>query len=261
MGPAVAIVVNGTPYLVDAGVGVVRRASAANRAGVKGLEMVNLRTVFLTHLHSDHTMGLPDLIFTPWIMRRTAPLAVYGPAGTTDMTMHLLAAWSADNDIRINGLEQGNKTGSKVEAHEIEPGVVYKDSNVTVTAFAVHHGSWKQSFGYRFDTPDRSIVISGDAAPSESIADACRGCDIMVHEVYTQRGQDETNPDWRRYSKSFHTTTFELADVAARGRPKTLILYHQMYFGGAKDTESGMLAEIRSRYKGRVLSAHDLDVY
>jgi ribonuclease BN (tRNA processing enzyme) len=261
MGPAVAIVVNGTPYLVDAGVGVVRRASAASRAGVKGLEMPNLKTVFLTHLHSDHTIGLPDLIFTPWIMRRTAPLAVYGPAGTAAMTTHILAAWSADNDIRINGLEKGNTTGNKVDVHEIVPGVVYQDSNVKVTAFYVKHGSWKQAFGYRFDTPDRSIVISGDTSPSESIADNCHGCDVLIHEAYTQRGADESQVAWRQYSKSFHTTTYELADLATRARPKTLILYHQMYFGGAKDTEAGMLAEIRSRYKGVVVSARDLDVY
>ena len=261
MGPAVAIVVNGSSYLVDAGVGIVRRASAATSRGVKGLEMPNLKTVFLTHLHSDHTIGLPDLIFTPWIMHRTAPLAVYGPAGTAAMTTHILAAWSADNDIRMNGLEKGNTTGNKVDAHEIVPGVVYQDSNVKVTAFAVHHGSWAQSFGYRFDTRDKSIVISGDASPSEGVATSCNGCDVLIHEAYTQRGHDMTTPAWRAYSESFHTTTYELAALATKARPGLLILYHQMYFGGAKDTEAGMLAEVRSRYKGKVVSAHDLDIY
>ena len=261
MGPAVAIVVNGSSYLVDAGVGIVRRASAATSRGVKGLEMPNLKTVFLTHLHSDHTIGLPDLIFTPWIMHRTAPLAVYGPAGTAAMTTHILAAWNADNDIRMNGLEKGNTTGNKVDAHEIVPGVVYQDSNVKVTAFAVHHGSWAQSFGYRFDTRDKSIVISGDASPSEGVATSCNGCDVLIHEAYTQRGHDMTTPAWRAYSESFHTTTYELAALATKARPGLLILYHQMYFGGAKDTEAGMLAEVRSRYKGKVVSAHDLDIY
>jgi len=196
-----------------------------------------------------------------WIMHRTAPLAVYGPAGTAAMTTHILAAWSADNDIRINGLERGNTTGNKVNAHEILPGVVYQDSNVQVTAFYVKHGSWKQAFGYRFDTPDRSIVISGDESSSESIIENCHGCDVMIHAAYTQRGYDESPADWQKYSKSFHTTTYELAELATKARPKMLILYHQMYFGGPKDTEAGMLAEIRSRYKGKVVSAHDLDVY
>jgi ribonuclease BN (tRNA processing enzyme) len=261
MGASVAIVVNGTPYIIDAGVGVVRRASAANRAGVKGLEMPNLTRVFLTHLHSDHTIGLPDLIFTPWIMRRTAPLEVWGPEGTKNMTDHILQAWSADNDIRINGLEHGNTTGNKVVVHEIMPGVVYQDSNVKVTAFLVKHGSWTQAFGYRFDTPDRSIVISGDTSPTESIVTACDGCDVLLHEVYSERGYKESPEAWRAYSKAFHTTTFELADLATRARPKLLVLYHQMYFGGAKDTQASQLAELRSKYKGRVVSANDLDVY
>jgi ribonuclease BN (tRNA processing enzyme) len=261
MGASVAIVVNGTPYIVDAGVGLVRRASAASRAGVKGLEMPNLKRVFLTHLHTDHTIGLPDLIFTPWIMRRTAPLEVWGPEGTKSMIDHILQAWSADNDIRINGLEHGNTTGNKVVVHEIMPGVVYQDSNVKVTAFLVKHGSWKQAFGYRFDTPNRSIVISGDTSPSESIVSACNGCDVLLHEVYSERGYEESAEDWRAYSKAFHTTTFELADLATRARPKLLVLYHQMYFGGAKDTQASQLAELRSKYKGRVVSANDLDVY
>ncbi|MGH9258410.1 MAG: MBL fold metallo-hydrolase, partial [Acidimicrobiales bacterium] len=80
-GPAVAIVVNGTAYLVDAGPGVVRRASAAERRGTPELAVKNLRIVFVTHLHSDHTAGLPDLIFTPWVLGRSPPLEVYGPAG------------------------------------------------------------------------------------------------------------------------------------------------------------------------------------
>lgn len=261
MGPSVAIVVNGTPYIVDAGIGLVRRASEANRKGVKGLEMPNLKRLFLTHLHSDHTIGLPDLILTPWIMHRTAPLEVWGPEGTKAMSDHILQAWSADNDIRINGLEQGNTTGNKVIVHEIMPGVVYRDSNVKVTAFLVKHGSWKQAFGYRFDTPDRSIVLSGDASPSETIVSACNGCDVLLHEVYSELGYRNSKETWRTYSKAFHTTTSELAELATRARPRLLVLYHQMYFGGAKDTQKSLLAEIRSKYKGRVVSANDLDIF
>ncbi len=191
MGPSVAIIVNQTPYLVDAGVGLVRRATEAREAGIAGLEMPKLQRVFLTHLHSDHTMGLPDLIFTPWIMHRTAPLEVWGPPGTRAMIDHIQQAWSEDIDIRTNGLEKGNKTGSKVITHEIEPGVVYRDKNVKVTAFAVKHGSWKHAFGYRFDTPDRSIVLSGDTAPSENIIDNCNGCDVLMHDAYTHLGYQE----------------------------------------------------------------------
>jgi ribonuclease BN (tRNA processing enzyme) len=261
MGTSVAVVVNGTPYIVDAGVGLVRRAAQANAAGVKGLEMPKLARVFLTHLHSDHTIGLPDLWSTPWIMGRTVPLEVWGPQGTSAMMGHITAAWSADNDIRVNGLEKGNATGNKIVTHEIAPGMIYRDSNVTVTAFAVKHGSWKQAFGYRFDTPDRSIVFSGDASPSDAVVDACRGCDMLVHELYTEMGYRQSPEAWRRYSKSFHTTTTELAALATRAKPKVLVLYHQMYFGRPKDNEQTMLAELRPLYKGRVISARDLDVW
>ena len=103
-GPSVAIVVNDTPYIIDCGPGVVRRATAAFRKGVIGLALPKLKTAFITHLHSDHTVGYPDLIFTPWVMRRKDPLEVFGPAGLKAMTDHILAAYSEDIDIRINGL-------------------------------------------------------------------------------------------------------------------------------------------------------------
>jgi len=261
MGASVAIVVNGTPYIVDAGVGLMRRASAANRAGVKGLESPNLRRVFLTHLHTDHTLGLPDLIFTPWIFGRKVPLEVYGPKGTEAMTHHILEAWSEDNYVRTHGLETANTTGNAVNAHEIQPGVIYQDSNVKVTAFRVPHGGWKESFGYRFDTPDRVIVLSGDEAPSDAIVEACNGCDMLLHEVYSERGLAASDTAWKAYIKSAHISTAELAQLATRARPKTVILYHQMYFGGPKDTDAGMVAELAARWKGRIISAKDLDVY
>ncbi len=135
-GPAVAVIVNGQSYLVDCGPGIVRRAAAASRQGVPGLEMPKLRMLFLTHLHSDHTLGLPDLIFTPWVLGRTEHLVVYGPRGTSDMTKNILAAWKKDIEVRTEGLEHGNRTGYLVDVHEIEPGVIYKDENVTVTAIA-----------------------------------------------------------------------------------------------------------------------------
>ena len=263
-GPSVAIVVNDTPYLVDCGPGVVRRASAAFRKGMTAFGFPKLKTVFITHLHSDHTLGYPDLIFTPWVMRRTDPLEAYGPGGLKAMTDHLLAAYSEDIDIRTNGLEHGNLTGYKVNAHEIKPGLVYKDHNITVKASpSVHHGLRREVHGYwcRFETPDKVIFHSGDCAPSPSVTENCDGCDILLHEVYSQFGYDQSKDDWRNYIANFHTSTKELAELATKAKPKLLILYHQMFFGGEKDTEEGMLKEIRERYSGKVVSAHDLDVY
>jgi ribonuclease Z len=135
-GPATAIVVGETPYLVDAGPGIVRRAAAAVLdRGVTALDVTNLRIVFLTHLHSDHTVGLPDLILSPWTLGRRVPLEAYGPAGLTGMATHLLEAYRLDIETRTNpeGNQRTFPEGHNINAHEVSAGVVYKDPNVTVT--------------------------------------------------------------------------------------------------------------------------------
>jgi ribonuclease BN (tRNA processing enzyme) len=258
-GPAVAIVVNGTVYLVDCGPGGVRRAVAAERnKDIPALNVMNLQKVFITHLHSDHTLGLPDLIFTPWVLGRTAPLEVYGPRGLKDMTDNIERAWAKDIDIRTHGLEQGNTTGYKAQAHEVEPGVIYKDPNVTVTALEVKHGSWDQAFGYKFQTANRVIVISGDTAPTDVIAKACDGCDVLLHEVYNARPLSDKTQPTLRYFQAFHTTAQELAAIATAAHPKLLVLYHQIFEGLP---EQDLLDQLKQTYKGNVASGRDLDVY
>ena len=258
-GPAVAIVVNGAAYLVDCGPGVVRRASAAQRKGIPALRVQNLKTVFITHLHSDHTLGYPDLIFSPWVLGRAEPLEAYGPRGLQSMTGHIEKAWEKDIDIRTNGLEHANRTGYQVHVHEIEPGAVYQDKNVTVKAFLVPHGSWDQAFGYRFDTADRSVVLSGDTGPTDAVAKACQGCDIMLNEVYSAAGAATQSAGWQKYFHSFHVSPSELAQEAAEAKPKLLVLYHQVYW--SPTTPETLLEEVKEHYSGRVVSAHDLDVY
>ena len=107
-GPAVAIVVNNRAYLVDCGPGVVRRAAAAEKNGIAALNVKKLNIVFITHLHSDHTLGYPDLIFTPWVLDREEPLQAYGPRGLKAMTGHIEKAWKKDIQVRRRGLEQAN---------------------------------------------------------------------------------------------------------------------------------------------------------
>ena len=259
-GPAVAVIVNGTAYLVDCGPGVVRRAAAAAQHDhLPALEASNLKTVFITHLHSDHTLGYPDLILSPWVLGRQEPLAAYGPLGLQDMTRHILEAWKKDIDVRTRGREK-HSAPPGVQVHEIQPGVVYRDANVKVTAFLVRHGSWDQAFGYRFDTPDRSIVISGDTSPSDSVVKACNGCDLLLHEMYDDSMvSDQRKGPSREYFAAFHTSAQELAKIANEAHPKLLVLYHQM---GAPVDEARMLNALRSEgYKGPAVSAHDLDVY
>lgn len=253
-GPATAIVVGDRAYIVDAGAGVVRRAAAAAEKGIPALEPAKIAVVFLTHLHSDHTVGLPDLIFTPWVMNRPE-LAIYGPEGTEQMTQHILAAWSLDIQIRTQGME--HKRPLVVHAYDAKPGVVYQDERVKVTAFPVAHGEWKQAFGYRFDTPDRSIVISGDTSPTDEIVRQCHGCDVLIHEAYSPGAKVPVMPDWDAYRLKYHTSTAQLADIAARAKPGLLILYHS----GGRAPDEQLLGEVRRTYRGKVVMSHDLDIY
>jgi ribonuclease BN (tRNA processing enzyme) len=258
-GPAVAVVAGGHSYLVDAGPGVVRRAAAAATIGENALAPERLDIVFLTHLHSDHTVGLTDLLLTPWVLERNRPLRVYGPPGTRAMMEHLHAAFAEDIRVRLDGIQPANATGHLFEAHEIVPGLVYEDSAVRVIAFEVPHGSWEHAFGYRFEAPDRTIVVSGDTGPTDAIVIACNGCDVLVHEVYSARRFLTRPPEWQRYHGLFHTSTRELSELATRARPGLLVLYHQLYWGA---TDDELLAEMREAgYTGSVVSARDLGAW
>jgi len=251
-GPSTAIVVDGVPYIVDCGPGVVRRAVAA------GINVALLNRLFITHLHSDHTTGYADFVFTPGVIGRKEPLRVFGPKGISSMNDHILQAYRDDYEIRINGLEKGDSMSYKVFVNEIDEGVVYKDERVTVTAFSVRHGTWPQAFGYKFVTPDRSIVISGDCTYSEQIIKQCNGCDILVHEVYSEDGYSRRSPQWKSYHAEFHTSTSQLAAIANKGKPKLLVLTHQLIWDSS---EEKLLQEIKSKYSGKVVSAKDLDEF
>jgi ribonuclease BN (tRNA processing enzyme) len=254
-GPSLAVVAGGRAYLVDVGVGVVRQAAAAYAKGIRALQPRALSIAFVTHLHSDHTIGLPDLILTPWVGGRTAPVELYGPPGISAMAENILKAYEQDIQIRTTGLEQGNTTGYKVNAHDISPGVVYQDAHVKVTAFKVPHGSWPLALGYRFDSGGKSIVISGDTSPAESVVQNCNGCDLLIHEVYlslpTGTGSSE---HWARYMKAFHTSAPELADIATRGHAKALVATH--WVGDPAKLEEAL----KNGYAGKLTIARDLDV-
>lgn len=259
-GPATAIVVDGTPYLVDFGPGVVRRAAGAGTKGVNPLRPSNIRVVFTTHLHADHTAGYPDLLITSWVAGRASPLEVYGPRGIKAMTEAVLTAYHVDIEDRLKA--RGQVRVNLVNSHEIVPGVVYQDEKVTVTAFPVKHGDL-EAYGYRFDTPDRSVVISGDTSPSESIVEKCNGCDVLIHEHYSLSSFAQVDSQWQQYRVRHHTSTQQLADLATRARPRLLILYHRSNPGarGAAAPEAAVITEMRKFYKGRWVSGHDLDIY
>ena len=278
-GPATAIVVDDTAYLVDFGPGVVRRAKAAVLdRHITALEPANLKLAFATHLHSDHTAGYPDLILTGWTAGRRTPLEVYGPAGLQAMTEHILQAYRTDIETRTNseGDQRGNPEGWKVNAHEIKSGLIYKDAKVRVTAFPTKHAM--ESYGYRFDTPDRSVVISGDTSPTEETIKACDGCDVLIHEARTVEFFDQLPEGSRAFGAKYHTTSQQLAALATKAKPGLLIVYHAWISWWPSTAPSGnrplgpatgelhsspdvLQKEIGSRYSGNFVIGRDLDVY
>ena len=271
-GPSSAVVVGDRAYLVDFGPGVVRQAAKAYQNGIDALRPDRLVTAFCTHLHTDHTAGYPDLIFTPWVLERKEPLRVFGPKGIRDMTEHLLKAYKVDIDFRINGFEKANEVGYRVETQEINSGVIYRDDRVTVEAFPVSHGTL-ESYGFKFTTPDRVIVISGDTAPLEIVAEKAKGCDILLHEVESTAGLAAREPKWQKYHREVHTLSVDLAEIAKKAGPKLLVTYHRIYHMEIQDNtvdvgaemarrNEAILEEIRNAgYEGPVVNGMDLDVF
>jgi ribonuclease BN (tRNA processing enzyme) len=260
-GGSVAIIVGTTPYIVDFGPGLVRQAAKMSpRFGgeFEALSTKNLKHAFLTHLHSDHTVGFPDLLLTPWVMGRNEPLEVYGPEGTKNLTDNILKAYDADIKYRLYGLEPANNKGWRVNTHEFfEDGLIYEDSLVKVEAFKVIHGSWPNAFGFRFNTPDKIIVISGDTRPCANIQKYSEGADILIHEVYSYAGWEIKNDFWKKYHAANHTSTYELGEMAAKANPGKIILYHMLFWGGS---EEDLLKEISEKYDGKVIVGRDLMV-
>ena len=252
--PATAVVVGERLFLFDAGAGVMRQLAAAR------LPITGATALFLTHLHSDHTLGLPDLIFTSWVMGRQRPMAVYGPQGTRTMTDHIVAAWGEDIAIRTEGLEREVAGGWKVDIREIAAGVVYDSGGVRVTAIRVDHGDWKEAYGYRIDAGGRSFVISGDTRPSAALQAAARGADILVHEAYPERRlAPENRPggeNWPAYMRAFHTSDVEVGALAAAAGVKQVVLQHLVRMNG---TDAELVAGVRrGGYTGPVAIGKDL---
>ena len=257
-GPGIAIVVDSTAYLFDAGTGIVRRAAAAARDSLPALLAPRLTRLFLTHLHSDHTMGLNDVMFTPWIQGRRTPLELYGPPGTQRLVNGIVDAYGEDIKERLSSSGGPAAGAYTAVVHEIVAGEVYKDARITVRAFEVPHSTWTHAFGYRITTPDRTIVISGDARANPAIARECNGCDILIHEVYSDAGFKTITPARQIYHAQAHTSATQLGAIATAAKPKLLILYHQLYFSS---TDAQLVTEVQSTFRGTVVSAKDLQRY
>jgi len=256
-GPATVVLVGKRVFLFDAGANVERQLAAA------GLPTDGVEGVFFTHLHSDHVLGYPDLIFTSWVFGRRTPMKAFGPPGLKAMTASLITAFSEDIKVRTEGLEHAPSLGYRVNVRETRSGVVYDSGGVRVTAFPVPHGAWPVALGYRIDAAGRSIVISGDTRPSDEVVRQSAGVDVLVHEVYSAakvvNEKMADGGDWPKYLASAHTSDVELASIAAVAKPKMVILTHVISLGA---TDAEMITAVQSRgYTGRVVVGHDLDRY
>jgi ribonuclease BN (tRNA processing enzyme) len=257
MGPAYAVVYGDRTFLFDAGAGVMRRAAEA------GLAIDGFTQVFLTHLHTDHTLGLPDVLFTTWVMGRRRPMPVTGPPGTARLVAHLQAAWSEDVRVRTTGLERGQPGGERVTVHETEGGVAYDSAGVRIRAVRVPHGEWPVAFGYVIELPGRRLVLSGDTRVSAELEAAARDADVLVHETYPVvrlRPEDRPGGDaWPAYMRSVHTSDEEVGALAQRAGVRLVVLSHVVWMGG---TEAELEAGVRrGGYRGPVRVARDLEVY
>ena len=257
MGSSYLVLANDEPYLFDYGTGVVRRIASFSPSWggeYQALEVENLKYAFLTHIHSDHTLGLADLIITPWIMGRSEPLKIFGPKGAKNMHTNIIKAYQPDIDYRIYGTQPQNSTGYKVIFNELKDKFVYQDENIKVTAFLNDHGDLQESYGFLIETKDKKILISGDTAMSKNLISYGENLDYLIHEIYSQKGFNNKTPDWQKYHQAHHTGPKEVAAIANLLQPKSLILSHILFWGSS---EQEILDEVKTFYSGKIIVAED----
>jgi ribonuclease Z len=223
-GPSILVEAGKEKLLFDCGRGATQRLYQLK------IPFTDITGLFLTHLHSDHTVGIPDLWLTGWVMGRDTPLPVWGPAGTKAMMEHLQEAYAFDIHIRRDVDTKLPGAGARVVAKDIEEGVVYERSGVKVTAFLVDHGEIKPAFGYRVDYGGHSVTMSGDTRPSENLIKFAQGTDVLIHEVIDPEAFGElASTDSREQRKAIiehHTTPEQAGIVFSRVKPKLAVYSH-----------------------------------
>jgi ribonuclease Z len=261
-GPSTLVEAGGQLLLFDCGRG------AAQRLWQLGIPLSRAGAVFLTHLHSDHTVGLPDLWLTGWLPTRyggrVAPLGVWGPEGTRAMAAGLRQAYAWDLDRRSRG-EGLPAAGAEFDAHDVTPGVVFERGGVRVTAFDVDHGGLLQpAYGYRVDYNGHSVVISGDTRPSESLVRAAAGTDVLVHEVIAVPAALLARSVTVRRIVGFHTPPEDAGRVFARVRPRLAVYSHVVLLTTDAAIPAPSVAELvprtRTTYDGPLEVGEDLMV-
>ena len=248
-GPSILVQAGGQNLLFDCGRGATMRLYQLKINQIDGL--------FLTHLHSDHIVGIPDLWLTGWVMGRKTPFRVWGPEGTRDMMAHLEQAYAFDIHTRRDVDEHFPASGVEVTANDIDQGVVYENDGVKVTAFLVDHGPVKPAFGYRIDYGGHSVVLSGDTRYSENLIHFAAGTDVLVHEVldteaYAAHANGYT-PEQRAAVIAHHTTPEDAGKVFTKAAPKLAVYSHIV----PPDAPT-LVAQTRKTYSGPLEVGEDL---
>lgn len=256
--PAQVIVVDGVSYVIDCGNGVARQMILA------GLSLGSIRGVFITHHHSDHTADYGNLLLLAWASNLASRVATYGPPPLRKMTRQFLAL--NDVDIRTRIADEGRPPLEPlIAAHELNcGGSVMQDANVKVTAALVDHPPMKPAFAYRFDCPDRSIVISGDTRPSQALVELARGADVLVHEVMhvpsieSLISRDSNAKTLREHLLASHTTTEQVGRLATEAGVRTLVLSHFVPGGYPFVADKVWHDAVRPYFSGNIIVGSDL---
>ena len=250
-GPSTLVEAGSEKFLFDCGRGAAQRLAQIN------VSFADVSALFLTHLHSDHTVGIPDLWLTGWVQGRKVPFRVWGPTGTQQMMSHLERAYEFDIHIRRDVDEKLPAQGVVVVAKDIDQGVVYRSREVKITAFIVDHGPVKPALGYRIDYAGHSVVLSGDTRFSENLIRFSEGTDVLVHEVIDPDAFRIQNPSFSpervRIVVAHHTTPEQAGTVFARVKPKLAVYSHVV----PGDTPS-LIPLTRKTYSGPLEVGEDL---
>ena len=251
-GPSTLIEVGNEKFIVDAGRGAMQRIYQL------GIPFAEITGLFLTHHHSDHVVGFPDLWLTGWIGRpwgkRNQPLHVWGPVGTQQMMEHLPLAFAVDIRVRSRSYPPD---GVKLLAHEIKEGVVLDRDGIRVSAFEVDHGGEDlPAYGYRIDYQDHGAVLSGDTTFNENLIRHSQGVDVLVHEVTATAGSAAESPEQLKRIGSNHTTPNQAGEIFSRVKPKLAVYNHLLLFGGARAED--LIPATREKYSGPLVVGEDL---
>jgi len=249
-GAATAVVAGDKWFLVDAGRGATMRIAATP------LKYEDMRAVFITHLHSDHTAGLPDVFITSWQFgRKTRPLPLYGPSGTQQLSDAMLQFFAYDIHIRRDLVEHHPAAGATIDTHIVNEGVVYDDGDVRVTAFKEEHPPVEPAFGYRFDSGGRSIVITGDTRPNANLIRVAKGADLLVTEAYVPGFFERVDtPEVAKRLDAYHTSADQAGAVAKAAGVKTLVFTHLM----PPDDPSAFAKHASKTFHGKIIVGSDL---